>query len=122
MSQDISARQVVVSRPRMTLMMILCGILSATAAGAVSAATLDDGVPALAVKYNPATLDTDQGARALYVRLVKAAEQVCPASFAGSRLVSPAVQQCREQALAGAVHNINNSRLAAVYSATTKRG
>jgi len=122
MSQHISAKQVAASRPSVTLLMILCGIVGATAAGAASAATPNDDVPALKVRYTTEALDTDHGAKVLYTRLVHAAEQVCPADFSGSRLVSSTVQRCRDQAVARAVHQINNSRLAAVYSATTKRG
>jgi UrcA family protein len=119
MSQHISAKEVAVSRTSVTLLMILCGIAGATAAGA---ATPNEDVPTLKVRYTADTLETDHGAKVLYTRLVHAAEQVCPAEFTGSRLVSPSVQTCRDQAVARAVHQINNSRLAAVYSATTKRG
>ena len=119
MSQHISARKVAVSRSSVTLLMLLCGLVGATAA---SAATQDDDVPALKVRYTADALDTDHGAKVLYSRLVHAAEQVCPADFSGSHLLSPSVQSCRDQAVARAVHQINNSRLAAVYSATTKRG
>jgi UrcA family protein len=119
MSQLISAKKVAASRPSVALLMILCGMVGATAA---SAATPEDDVPALKVRYTADALDTDHGAKVLYTRLVHAAEQVCPAQFSGSRLVSAAVQGCRDQAVARAVHQINNSRLAAVYTATTKRG
>jgi len=122
MSLHISAKRVAVSRPSVIRSMILCGIVGATAAGAASAATLSDDAPALKLRYSADALDTDRGAKVLYTRLVHAAEQVCPADFTGSRLVSSAVQTCRDQAVARAVHQINNSRLAAVYSATTKRG
>jgi UrcA family protein len=119
MSQSISAKEVAASRRSVTLLMLLCGIVGATAA---NAATPDDDVPALTVRYSADALDTDHGAKVLYNRLVHAAEQVCPADFSGSRFVSSSVQACRDQAVARAVHQINNSRLAAVYSATTKRG
>jgi UrcA family protein len=119
MSQQMSVKEVAVSRPSVTLLMIICGIVGAMAAGAASAA---DDAPALKVQYSADALDSDHGARVLYSRLVHAAEQVCPAEFIGSRLVSESVQHCRDQAVARAVHQINNSRLAAVYSATTKRG
>lgn len=119
MSQEMSVKEVAASRPSVTLLMIICAIVGATAAGAASAA---DDVPVLKVQYSADALDSDQGAKILYTRLVHAAEQVCPAEFIGSRLVSESVQHCRDQAVARAVHQINNSRLAAVYSATTKRG
>ena len=122
MSQEMSVKEVAVSRPSVTLLMIICGIVGATAAGAVGAATPSDDVPAIKVQYSADALESDHGARVLYARLVHAAEQVCPAQFIGSRFLSGSVQHCREQAVARAVHQINNSRLAAVYSATTKRG
>lgn len=122
MSQETSALKVAVSSPRITLLMVLCGIAGATAAGAASAATRADDAPSIVVRFTPETLDTDHGARVLYTRIVHAAEQVCPADLSGSRFVNPAVRHCRDQAVARAVHDINNSRLAAVYTAITKRG
>lgn len=122
MSQEMSVEKVAVSRPSVTLLMIICGMVGATAAGVVSAATPSDDVPVLKVQYSADALNSDQGAKMLYTRLVHAAEQVCPAEFIGSRLISESVRHCRDQAVARAVHQINNSRLAAVYSATTKRG
>jgi UrcA family protein len=119
MNQEMPVDKVAVSRPSVTLLMMICGVVGATLAGAASAA---DDVPALKVQYSADALGSDQGAKMLYTRLVHAAEQVCPAQFIGSRLISESVQHCREQAVARAVHQINNSRLAAVYSATTKRG
>src|SRR5882757_4600597 len=65
-----SPNHVVVSRPNITLLMVLCGIVSAAAAGAVNAATPDDDVPRLVVRYNAQSLATESGARALYRRLV----------------------------------------------------
>jgi len=122
MSQLISTKEVRGSRPSVALSMILCGIVGATAAGAASAATPNDDVAAFKVRYTADSLATDHGAKVLYNRLVHAAEKVCPADFSGSRFVSSTVQRCRDQAVARAVQQINNSRLAAVYSATTKRG
>ena len=121
MSIHDSIHGVAVSRPTITLMMILCGVVSAAAAGAVSAATLEDDVPRIVVRYSADSLSTDSGARELYERLVHAAAQVCPADFIGSRLVSPAVQHCREQSIARAVHQIGSPRLAAVYATSAKR-
>ena len=61
-----------------TLAMLMCGIGAVAAAGIASAATPDQDPPSIAVKYDPATLDSDRGARQLYVRLETAAEEVCP--------------------------------------------
>jgi UrcA family protein len=122
MNQDTSTYHAAVSRPKITLMMVLCGLVGAASAGAVSAATLQDDVPSIVVRYQAESLATDEGARALYHRLVRAAEQVCPDQFVGSRLISIAVLRCREQSIARAVHQIDNPRLAAVYATTSKSG
>ncbi|HWJ35890.1 MAG TPA: UrcA family protein [Steroidobacteraceae bacterium] len=122
MNHLTSTNHVVVSRPKVTLIMVLCGIVSATAAGAVSAAATDDDVPSLTVRYNPESLSTERGARVLYRRLVNAAEAVCPASSASRAFVSDVVQHCRDAAVARAVHKINSPRLAEVYAGSVKRG
>ncbi|MGA2188297.1 MAG: UrcA family protein [Steroidobacteraceae bacterium] len=122
MSSHESIHDAAVSRPAVTLMMILCGVAAAAAAGAVSAATPGDDAPRIVVRYSADSLATDSGARQLYSRLVHAAEQVCPAEFTGSRLLSPAVLRCREQSIARAVHQIDNPRLAEVYATSAKRG
>jgi UrcA family protein len=111
----------VVSRPRITLMMVLCGIVTASSVGAVSAATTDDDVPRISVKFDPQSLNTDSGARTLYRRIVKAAEIVCPAP-SDSRLVATVVQQCRNAAIARAVQAINDPRLAAISAVHLKTG
>ena len=61
-----------------TALMLLCGIVGAACSGAASAATSDDDVPSVAIHYDPQSLDTDSGARALYRRIVNAAAEVCP--------------------------------------------
>ncbi|HEY3657721.1 MAG TPA: UrcA family protein [Steroidobacteraceae bacterium] len=121
MKNAVSPNHVVVSRPNITLLMVLCGIVSAAAAGAVSAATPDDDVPRLVVRYNAQSLATESGARALYRRLVSAAAQVCPTPTTGP-FVSSTILHCREQSIARAVQQIDNPRLAAVYATSTKHG
>jgi UrcA family protein len=114
--------EVPVSRPNIALLMALCGIISAAAAGAVSAAPLDDEVPRLVVKYERDSLATEGGAKVLYHRIVRAAEQVCPATAADRPFLTTAVRQCREQAVARAVQKIDSPRLAAVYAASAGTG
>jgi UrcA family protein len=121
MTHETSMKQVAVARPKITLLMVLCGVVGAAAAGAVSAAAVIDDVPRQVVKYSPATLDTDAGVRSLYHRIVKAAEQVCPVT-PGTPFVATAVAQCRAQSVARAVHQIDNPRLAALYAANAKSG
>ena len=121
MTYDTSTKQVAVSRPRITLLIVLCGVVGAAASSAVSAASVADDVPRQVVRFSPDTLNTDTGVRSLYRRIVKAAEEVCPVT-PGTRLISTAVKECRAQSVARAVHQIDNPRLAALYAASSKRG
>ena len=81
------------SRPptRVALLMILAGVLGAAVAGSASAAAPRDDVPQIVLHYSPDSLTTDGGARRLYRRLVRAAEEVCPAAFADGPFVSAQV-------------------------------
>ncbi len=107
--------------PKITLAMILCGIVSAAGMAAASAATQEANVPSLVVKYDPASLLTDAGAHTVYRKIVAAAEEVCPAN-SGSVILSAAVHQCRAQSIARAVMEINNSRLAAIHDSASRKG
>jgi UrcA family protein len=115
-------RQVRVVRPKITLAMILCGLVGAAGIGAASAATPDDESLSITVNYDPQALSTQDGARALYRKLVRAAADVCPAGSASPHLLSAAVRQCREQSVARAVFKINNPSLVAVYNSSAKHG
>jgi UrcA family protein len=121
MTHDTSMKQVAVSRPKITLLMVLCGVVGAAASGAVSAASVADDLPRQVVKYSPATLNSDAGVRSLYHRIVKAAEAVCPIT-PGTLLVPRAVAECRAESVARAVHQIDNPSLAALYAASSKSG
>lgn len=115
----VTTGQVTVSRPKITLMMLMCGIVSAACVGAVSAATTEDDAMSVTVHYNAQSLDTDSGARSVYRKLVKAAVEVCPQDDS-AHFISSAVRQCREESVARAVYKIHNERLAAVYAANAK--
>jgi len=110
-----------VSRSKVALMMLVCGALGAGYAGAVSAATPDDEL-SVTVHFKPQNLNTEDGARALYRRLVNAAVEVCPADSSSPHWISDAVRQCREQSVARAVRQINSPKLVAVYTANSKNG
>jgi UrcA family protein len=116
---NASTSRVTVSRPKITLMMLMCSIVSAAGVGAVSAATTEDDAMSIKVHYNAQSLDTDSGAKSLYRQLVKAAVEVCPQD-ASPHLISSAVRQCREESVARAVNKIHNEKLAAVYAANAK--
>jgi UrcA family protein len=121
MPHETSTKQVAVSGPKITLLMVLCGLAGVAASGAVGAASVADDVPRRVVKYSPDTLNTDTGVRSLYHRIVKAAEQVCPIE-SGTHFVTRSVAECRAQSVARAVHQIDNPRLAALYAASYKSG
>jgi UrcA family protein len=110
------------SRPKIAVMMLVCGIAGAASIGAASAATGDADVLSTTVQFNPDNLATDSGARHLYHRIVSAAAEVCPQDASNPHWVSNKVQQCREQAIARAVMKINNPKLVAVYSTSSKNG
>ena len=92
------------------------GLSFAAGAGAQST----DEALKRAVQYSPASLDTDSGVRRLYARLVSAAETVCLQP--DGRLPSTAVLECRKQAVARAVAQIHNTRLAELNASRSKMG
>jgi UrcA family protein len=57
----------------------------------------------------------------LYHRIVRAAREVCP-DQSRDLAAQATVRQCREQAVAHAIQEINNSELAALYVTSSKRG
>ena len=121
MTHETSMKQAAVSRPKITLLMVLCGLVGATASGAISAASVADDVPRQVVRYSPDTLNTDTGVRSLYHRIVKAAEQVCPVT-PGRHFITAAIAECRAQAVARAVQQIDNPRLAELHAANSRSG
>lgn len=111
---------------RVPLFTLLCGMAGAAAvaaAGTASAGTMDDSdAHTIAVHYKEQSLDTDRGARAVYQRIVHAADEVCPQGTDSWHFVSETVKQCREQAVAHAVFKINSPKLVAVYNANAGNG
>jgi UrcA family protein len=73
------------------------------------------------VYYNLSDLWTDQGTRAVYRRIVNAAELVCPSEDSLNLSEIAASKECQQQAIAGAVAKIGNARLTAVYARTLAR-
>ena len=114
-------------RPRALHALAAAGALAGAAllgspAGA-SAAQPAAAVPQTTVSYSYRDLATDRATHALYERIMSAARTVCPgydsrdlAAYADSR-------QCQRQAVARAIHQIGNARLAAVHArAVDRRG
>ena len=84
---------------KITLAMLMCGIGAVGAAGAAGAATPDSDTPSIALKYDPAALNSDAGARKLYARIESAAVQVCP-SYGDTIIISscrPGVPPARDR-------------------------
>ena len=88
---------------------------------AAAGAQSDASARKLVVRYSPASLSTEQGVRQLYGRLISAAEKVCEEPQLG-RVTNPTVITCRNQAVAGAVAQIHNSRLADLSAGYYKIG
>jgi UrcA family protein len=103
-----------------TKMMLLGGFVGLAAGGVAAASPTSFDAPSVSVRYNSDMLATDSGARALYHRLATAAADVCPQSTE-SRITSPKVIRCRNEAIAAAVNKIHNQRLAAVHAAATSK-
>jgi UrcA family protein len=110
------------SRFKFALLMLTGGFACAAAAGTASAATPDNDVPSIVIRYSNQTLATDQGVQQLYSRIVRAAKQVCPDATIRDLAARASVQQCRQQAVARAVHQIDSPQLAALYATNSKRG
>ena len=105
---------------RFTLKIPLVGALFGIAAvGAGAAFASPVNAPQQVVRYDAAALSTDAGARALYSKISRAAEKVCPTSY--SLLASNLVQECRKEAIAAAVAKIGNQRLAQVHAAASSK-
>lgn len=97
------------------------GLLAATALlaspGHVGATQPSGYLPAVSLNYALTDLATEQGTRALYRRIARAADEVCPPYIEGSLAFSrerALVRSCRQQAIDRAIQQIGNRRLAAV--------
>jgi UrcA family protein len=108
------------SRAKIALLLLVGGMAGAMTIGAAAAATTDDEVPRLVVRYSEQSLATDSGARALYRQLVNAANRVCPELDVKNLAGFEVARSCRKQAIARAVQQVNNPRLAAVYASSSK--
>jgi UrcA family protein len=73
------------------------------------------------VYYNLSDLSTDQGTRAVYRRIVNAAQLVCPSEDSLNLHEVAVSKECQRQAIASAVAQIGNARLAALYARTLAR-
>jgi UrcA family protein len=109
--------------PRAKFALLVLGSLGGVmVAGAASAASTADDVPTVVVKYSAQSLETDEGVHALYRRITLAAKQVCPEPSIRNLGLSARAEHCRNQAIAGAIQQIDNPRLAALHAVRFKHG
>jgi UrcA family protein len=104
---------------RFMLKIPLVALFGIAAVGASAAFASPVSEPRQLVRYDATILSTDAGARALYAKLNRAAEKVCPNTY--SLVNNRFVQECREQAIAGAIAKIGNQRLAALHAAASSK-
>jgi UrcA family protein len=80
--------------------------------------TQDDAIPQISVKYSDLNLATEEGSRALYRRLVAAAEHVCPdRGYVTELRYNRDVQRCIADTVDRAVKGIDHPRFARVAAA-----
>jgi UrcA family protein len=93
----------------------LVALFGIAAVGASAAFASPVSAPRQVVRYDAVILSTDAGARALYSKLARAAEKVCPNTY--SLVNNRVVQECREHAIA----KIGNQRLAELHAAASSK-
>jgi UrcA family protein len=103
-----------------TALLVGCSLVSAP--GVAQADTPNDQAPSLVVRYGDLDLTTDAGVRTLYRRLSIAAHEVCPFEDSKSLTQVAYNHTCRAEAVARAVHDINNPQLATLQAGRANRG
>lgn len=86
------------------------------------AATPDNSIPSVTVRYADLNLSTEAGARALYRRITFAAKQVCPADDIRNLSTLDKARACQQAAIEHAVRLIDNPQFAAVHAAAMRHG
>jgi UrcA family protein len=107
--------------PAKLALLALGSLAGALAVGTANAASPDE-VPSTVVKYGDLNLSSDLGVQVLYRRIVRAAGIVCPDASIRSLSARVKIQECRNEAVARAIRQIDNSQLAALYAAHSKNG
>jgi UrcA family protein len=72
------------------------------------------------VKYDRQSLGTDDGVNNLYRRITTAAAKVCANPDSRNLAAREHVEQCRSHAVAAAIRQIDNAKLAALYAGNSK--
>lgn len=99
-----------------TVSIVVAGSLLAGAAAMASAASPQNAAPTAVVRYNDLDLSTEQGAKVLYLRILGAAERVCPDANNRDLAAMHERETCRHDAISSAVQAVSSPRLAALAS------
>jgi UrcA family protein len=109
------------NRNRTGRIAMLVGCLLAGSLGVAQAAP-DSEPPSVVVSYSDLDLSTTEGARTLYARISRAAQEICPFQDAVGPSRVAKNRACREAAIERAVSAVNSTQLAAVRTEHVKRG
>ena len=104
------------SRQRTAALASAACLLAVGAASAAAAMVTQQ----VRVSYQDLNLSTPAGAQALYVRIERAAHQVCAYSDLADLNQAKAVLQCEHHALEHAVSDVHSPRLTALYNSRNK--
>jgi len=94
------------------LAIALCGSATVLAA---------DAPPAVRVSYAGLDLTSEQGAKVLYERISAAADQVCPSADLRNLRAYYESRVCRKEAIARAIQEVGNPKLAAILTQHASR-
>lgn len=119
MSTFRSARAAARAKAGLLLLGSLAGVM---AFGAAGAATPDGDLPTVVVKFSGQSLATPDGVSHLYRRIMSAAKQVCPDASLMDLDAVRRTEQCRNEAVARAIRQIDNPQLAALHASRSKNG
>ncbi|HJS88893.1 MAG TPA: UrcA family protein [Steroidobacteraceae bacterium] len=112
------------SRPRALTALAVAALTTAGWLGAPMVATAAQpavDAPEVTVSYSARELASEQGTRALYRRIRTAAQSVCPGWDSHDLDEWAASRECQSQAVARAIGQIGNARLAALHAQTIAR-
>lgn len=102
-------------------LLITTGMVAGFAADAEAAPPASIETRSVAVSYADLDLNREAGVQALYQRLRLAAKQACGSVDTRDLASRTGWQKCREVALANAVAQLGNERVAARYRADQRR-
>jgi UrcA family protein len=110
------------TRPNTLACLTVALAVSGTALAGTPSTARSADVPTVTVRYDDLNLATDRGTAVLYKRITNAARQVCPDEFSRDLAVVTASRACQAKAIARAVQDVNNPKLALMHEAHLSHG